>query len=83
VVLWANMDNGQKYVLKTDKNGKYFSLGISFGKYMVTLYKTADDMKANKELDHVKGFQVSGDENELPFDLKKEQESAAKGVGRP
>jgi tetratricopeptide (TPR) repeat protein len=81
VVLWANMDNGQKYILKTNKKGEYFSLGISPGKYVVTLYKTADDMKANKELDHVKGFQVQLDENELPFDLKKDQESAAKGVG--
>ena len=81
VVLWANMENGQKYTLKTNKKGEYFSLGISPGKYLVTLYKTADDMKANKELDHVKGFQVQLDENDLPFDLKKEQESAAKGVG--
>jgi tetratricopeptide (TPR) repeat protein len=81
VVLWANMDNGQKYSLKTNKKGEYFSLGISPGKYLVTLYKTADDMKANKELDHVKGFQVQLDENELPFDLKKDQEAAAKGVG--
>jgi len=32
-------------------------------------------------MDHVKGFQVSLDENELPFDLKKEQENAAKGQG--
>jgi len=81
VVLWANMDNGQKYILKTNKKGEYFSLGISPGKYVVTLYKNADDMKANKELDHVKGFPVQLDENELAFDLKKDQESAAKGQG--
>jgi tetratricopeptide (TPR) repeat protein len=81
IVLWANMENGQKYQLKTNKKGEYFSLGLSPGKYLVTLYKNADDMKANKELDHVKGFQVSLDENELPFDLKKNQEEAAKGQG--
>ena len=81
VVVWANMENGQKYALKTKKNGEYFSLGITPGKYLVTLYKNADDVKANKELDHVKGFQVQLDDNDLPFDLKKEQESAAKGVG--
>ena len=81
IVLWANMENGQKYPLKTNKKGEYFSLGLSPGKYLVTLYKNADDMKANKELDHVKGFQVSLDENELPFDLKKNQEEAAKGQG--
>jgi tetratricopeptide (TPR) repeat protein len=81
VVVWTNMDNGQKYTLKTNKKGEYFSLGLSAGKYLVTLYKTADDAKANKELDHVKGFQVTLDENELPFDLKKDQEAAAKGQG--
>jgi tetratricopeptide (TPR) repeat protein len=81
VVVWVNMDNGQKYTLKTDKNGKYFSLGLASGKYLVTLYKDADDVKANKEIDHVKGFPVTLDANELPFDLKKDQENAAKGQG--
>jgi len=81
IVVWTNMDNGQKYQLKTNKKGEYFSLGLSPGKYVVTLYKNADDMKANKELDHVKGFPVTLDENELAFDLKKEQEGAAKGQG--
>jgi tetratricopeptide (TPR) repeat protein len=80
-VVWANQDNGQKYPLKTNKKGEYFSLGISPGKYNVTLYKNADDMKAGKEIDHVNGFNVQLDENELPFDLKKDQESAAKGQG--
>ncbi len=81
VVVWVNMDNGQKYTLKTNKKGEYFSLGLSPGKYLVTLYKSADDMKANKEMDHVKGFGVTLDENSLDFDLKKDQESAAKGQG--
>ena len=70
VVLWANMDNGQKYTLKTNKKGEYFSLGLSPGKYLVTLYKNADDMKANKEMDHVKGFTVTLDENTLDLDVK-------------
>ncbi len=82
IVVWTNNDNGQKYPLKTNKKGEYFSLGLSPGTYLVTLYKNADDMKAGKELDHVKGFQVNRlDENELPFDLKKEMENAAKGQG--
>ena len=46
IVLWTNMDNGQKYQLKTNKKGEYFSLGLSPGKYLITVYKTADDMKA-------------------------------------
>ena len=37
VVVWANMDNGQKYTLKTNKKGEYFSLGLSPGKYLVTM----------------------------------------------
>jgi tetratricopeptide (TPR) repeat protein len=82
LVVWVNMDNGQKYPpLKTNKKGEYFSLGLSPGKYLVTLYKNVDDLKANKELDHVKGFPVNLDENDLAFDLKKDQESAAKGQG--
>jgi len=81
VVVYANQDNGQKYTLKTNKKGEYFSLGISPGKYNVTLYKNPDDQKASKETDHVNSFQVQLDENTLDFDLKKEQENQAKGVG--
>jgi len=81
IVVWTNTDNGQKYTLKTNKKGEYFSLGLTPGKYTVVLYKNADDLKANKEMDHVKGFQVQLAENELPFDMKKEQENAAKGQG--
>jgi tetratricopeptide (TPR) repeat protein len=81
VVVWTNMDNGQKYNIKTNKKGEYFSLGLSPGKYVVTLFKNADDLKANKEMDHVKGFQVQLDENTLDLDVKKEMESAAKGQG--
>jgi tetratricopeptide (TPR) repeat protein len=81
IVVWTNMDNGQKYTLKTNKKGEYFSLGITPGKYNVRLFKSADDQKADKEMDHVNGFQVQLDENELPFDIKKEQEGAAKGQG--
>ena len=81
VVVWSNMDNGQKYTLKTNKKGEYFSLGLTPGKYLVTLYKDNDDLKANKEMDHVKGFQVQLDENTLDFDVKKEMENTAKGQG--
>jgi tetratricopeptide (TPR) repeat protein len=81
VVVWTNMDNGQKYALKTNKKGEYFSLGLTPGKYNVTLYKSADDMKAGKELFHQNGFPVQLDENTLDFDLKKEQENSAKGQG--
>jgi tetratricopeptide (TPR) repeat protein len=81
IVVYTNLDNGQKYSLKTNKKGEYFSLGITPGKYNVQLFKNADDQKAGKELDHANGFTVQLDENTLDFDLKKEQENAAKGVG--
>lgn len=81
IVVFANQDNGQKYTLKCSKKGEYFSLGVSAGKYLVTLYKTADDAKANKEIFHVNGFQVTLDVNTLDFDLKKEKEKSAAGQG--
>lgn len=81
VIVYENVENGQKYTLKTNGKGEYFSLGLSPGKYKVTLYRTAEDQKAAKELFHVNGFQVALDENTLDIDLKKEQENAAKGQG--
>jgi tetratricopeptide (TPR) repeat protein len=81
ILVWTNIDNGQKYTIKTNKKGEYFSLGLTPGKYLATLYKNADDLKAGKELDHVKGFPVQAEENSLDFDLKKDAESAAKGQG--
>jgi tetratricopeptide (TPR) repeat protein len=81
IVVYANLDNGQKYTLKTNKKGEYFSLGITPGKYNVTLYRNADDQKANKEADSVKNFPVQLDENTLDLDMKKELEEQAKGAG--
>jgi tetratricopeptide (TPR) repeat protein len=81
IVEFDNLDNGQKYNLKTNGRGEYFSLGLSPGKYKVTLYKTPDDQKAAKETFHVNGFQVQLGENNLDFDLQKEQQNAAKGQG--
>src|ERR1700730_16409601 len=77
VVVYANQDNGQKYTLKTNKKGEYFSLGIAPGHYNVTLYKTPDDAKANKEVFHFNRFQVGLDESTLDFDLKKKAEGKA------
>ncbi len=82
VLVWANQDNGQKYTLKTNKKGEYFSLGIGAGTYTVTLYKNADDAKANANpIFHFNKFQVTLDENTLDFDMKKQAVDAAKGQG--
>src|SRR2546423_4946387 len=81
VVEYDNLDNGQKFNLKTNGKGEYFSLGLSPGKYKVTLYKTPDDQKAAKEIFHVNGYQVQLGENNLDFDLQKEAQNQAKGQG--
>jgi tetratricopeptide (TPR) repeat protein len=82
-VVWANQENGQKYTLKTNKKGEYFSLGIGSGTYTVTLYKNADDAKANKDpIFHQNKVPVTLDENPpLDFDMKKLATDAAKGQG--
>ncbi|HUO13655.1 MAG TPA: tetratricopeptide repeat protein [Verrucomicrobiae bacterium] len=81
IVVYSNLDNGQKYTLKTNKKGEYFSLGITPGKYNVTLYRNANDQQAGKEADHVNNYQVQLDENNLDMDMKKEMEEQAKGAG--
>jgi tetratricopeptide (TPR) repeat protein len=81
VVVWVNQDNNQKYSLTTKKNGDYFSLGITPGTYNVTLYKNADDQKANKALDHVNKVPVTLDETPLDFDMKKLVAEQAKAQG--
>src|SRR5580765_8319465 len=82
IVLFTNLDNGQKYTLKTNKKGEYFSLGLTPGKYNVQVFKNADDQKANTAFDLVKGYQVQlGDNDALDFDVKKRAKQEAKGEG--
>lgn len=76
-ILFANQDNGQKVSIKCDKKGEYFSLGVSPGKYRVSLFKNDDDLKNNKEMFYVNNFPVNSGDNTLDFDLKKEQEKQA------
>ena len=75
-VEWLSQDTGRKYTLKVNKKGEYFSLGISPGKYKVTLF--APD---GKELFHYGGVQVGLDEVTQDFDLKKEAAAQASGQG--
>jgi len=84
VVVYQNLDNGQKYTLHTNKKGEYFSLGLAGGSYVVTLYLNDDDAKAGKEIFHFNKFPVQLTENPpLDFDMKKQVEDAAKGAGVP
>src|ERR1700752_4859642 len=41
VVAYNNLDNGQKYALKTNKKGEYFSLGLTPGTYNGAFYMNA------------------------------------------
>lgn len=77
VVQYTSSETGRKYELKTNKKGEFFSLGISPGKYTVSL------LKDGKELFHYNGVPVTLDEtqNVLNIDLQKEQANAAKGQG--
>ncbi|HZQ25026.1 MAG TPA: tetratricopeptide repeat protein [Terriglobales bacterium] len=74
-VEWFSTDTGRKYQLKTNNKGEYFSLGISPGKYTVTLSKDG------KEIYHFNNVTVTLDETTLDFDLKKEFANAAAGKG--
>jgi tetratricopeptide (TPR) repeat protein len=75
-VEWLNMDTGRKYTLKINKKGEYFSLGISPGKYKVTLFGTD-----GKQLFYMSGIPVGLDELNQDIDLKKEAANQATGQG--
>jgi tetratricopeptide (TPR) repeat protein len=75
-VEWLSLDTGRKYTLKLNKKGEYFSLGISPGKYKVTLFSPD-----GKDRFHFAGVTVGLDETTLDFDLKKEAAAAAQGQG--
>ena len=71
-VEYANQDTGQKYDLKTNKKGEFFSLGIAPGKYKISLIQNG------QVLFFFNGVQVQlgSDENVTDFNLQKEQASA-------
>ncbi len=77
VVEWLNLDNGRKYELKTNKDGKYFSLGLDPGNYKITLFKDG------KELFHEDKHNITRDEatGNVDFNLQQEQQNADKGIG--
>jgi tetratricopeptide (TPR) repeat protein len=74
-VEWFGVETGRKYQLKTNNKGEYFSLGISPGKYRVTLTKDG------KQLVLLNNVPVGADEKVLDLDVKKEQAAAAQGQG--
>jgi tetratricopeptide (TPR) repeat protein len=75
-VEWMSMETGRKYSLKLNKKGEYFSLGITPGKYKVTLFDAE-----GKQLFYMTGINVSLDELTQDIDLKKEAAAQAQGQG--
>jgi len=74
-VEWLGAETGRKYTLKTNGKGEYFSLGITPGKYKLTVSQDG------KQIFFLNGIPVGVDEVVQDVDLKKEQEKAAQGQG--
>jgi tetratricopeptide (TPR) repeat protein len=75
-VEWTSMETGRKYDLKLNKKGEYFSLGITPGKYKVTLLDAE-----GKQIFYMTGINVGLDELDQDIDLKKEAAAQAAGQG--
>jgi len=71
-VLLKDKDTGRKYPLKTDKSGKFFSIGITPGKFDVTVSKDGKTLYTTQ-------FQVTMNQevNELDIDLTPQQPGQA------
>jgi tetratricopeptide (TPR) repeat protein len=74
-VEWVGIETGRKYTLKTNAKGEYFSLGISPGKYKVTVSQDG------KQVFFLNGIPVGLDEVVQDVDLKQEAEKQAQGQG--
>ena len=78
IVELTNIDNGQKISLKTNKKGEYFSLGVPIGSYNYRL------LVDGKEMFHLTKVPVNTSQSaeiREDFDLQKEAQNAAKGIG--
>ena len=74
----VNVDTSQKIDLKTNKKGEYMSLGVPIGNYNYRLLVNGN------EVFHLNKVPVSTRDNpevRQDFDLQKEAQNAAKGVG--
>src|SRR5579885_411930 len=75
VVEWTNLDNGQKYTIKTNNIGEYYSLGLAPGRYNAKL------IKDGTELFHFNNVPLSPEEKVLDFDLAKELAGTGQAAG--
>jgi tetratricopeptide (TPR) repeat protein len=76
IVEYLSLDTGQKYQLKTDKGGKFMSIGIQPGFYKVSLIK---DGKTLFFFNRVQITLAGGEDspNNMNIDLAKEKSGAA------
>lgn len=71
VVVWNNKDTGRKTEAKTNKNGEYFSVGITPGNYDVQV------MQNGQKVDFLNGIPVGvGETKEINFDVQKDMAQA-------
>ncbi len=75
VVEFVNAENGQKYTMKTNNKGEYFSLGITPGRY------TAKLSKDGQQIYYFNNVSVEADEKVLDFDMAKEQATSGQAQG--
>jgi tetratricopeptide (TPR) repeat protein len=75
VVEYVNAENGQKYTMKTNNKGEYFSLGITPGRY------TAKLSKDGQQIYYFNNVSVEADEKVLDFDMAKEQATSGQAQG--
>jgi pentatricopeptide repeat protein len=74
----TNAENGRKIDLKTNKKGEYFSVGVELGTYNYRI------LVNGAEVYHLNGVPVStreGPETRQDFELQKEAQKSAAGVG--
>lgn len=71
VVVWINKDNGRKLEVKTNKNGEYFSVGVTPGNYDVQV------MQNGQKVDFLNGIPITvGETKEINFDVHKDMAQA-------
>jgi len=68
-VVLQNRETGQKYTMKTDKNGEYFSIGVTPGKYHIVITQDGQQLWES-------GDRIIQDEREINIDLAQEKTEA-------
>lgn len=74
-ILLVNPENGQKFTMKTDKNGEFINIGVVFGSYKMTVSKDGKVL-------HTRDIRATGDDTPIEINIPKaraqEKEEALK-----